>query len=400
MWSMPKIGGCPDERTLSRAFPLGAEGALARHLGSCPGCQGQWQALERLQNAGRELPIPPLSAEAAERIRAALVSHSVQRIRRPEAWRRPLLVLSAAGLAAAFVLVFRAGRQHPAGQTPSRAVSAAVERRGEVRAVHAAVFQRLRDAPDEAVQLQDGQIEVEVRPLGPGQRFRILTADAEVEVRGTAFEVTAVAGHLSQVLVLHGLVEVRPSGRAAVMLRAGQRWEATASGTPPEAAAHRRRAAGRRAASPGVVERLRAAPAEEPAESAADREFRQGWRALAEGDAEVAAQRFGRAIESGASDGVVEDARFFRGVALARARRPEEARRVLEDYLQRHPRSERAGEAQVLVGGLLLDAGQLDQAAALFRNAVADGVPEVRRSAVAGLAEVIRRANARGPEGR
>src|SRR5439155_21124756 len=64
MWSMPKIGGCPDERTLSRAFSLGAEGALARHLGSCPRCQGQWQALERLQNAGRELPIPPLSAEA------------------------------------------------------------------------------------------------------------------------------------------------------------------------------------------------------------------------------------------------------------------------------------------------------------------------------------------------
>ena len=54
----------------------------------------------------------------------------------------------------------------------------------------------------------------------------------------------------------------------------------------------------------------------------------------------------------------------------------------------------------MLVGGLLLDAGQLDQAAALFRNAVADGVPEVRRSAVAGLAEVIRRANARVPEGR
>jgi TolA-binding protein len=87
-------------------------------------------------------------------------------------------------------------------------------------------------------------------------------------------------------------------------------------------------------------------------------------------------------------------------MALARSRRPGEARRVLEDYLQRHPRSERAGEAEVLLGGLLLDAGQADQAAALFRNAVADGVPEVKRSAVAGLAEVIRRANTRVPDGR
>jgi hypothetical protein len=98
MWSMPRIGGCPDERSLSRAFSRGAEGALARHLESCPRCQGQWQVLERLRSACRQLPIPPLSAEAAERIRFALVNHSTQRIRRAEGWRRPLLVLCAAGL--------------------------------------------------------------------------------------------------------------------------------------------------------------------------------------------------------------------------------------------------------------------------------------------------------------
>ena len=81
-------------------------------------------------------------------------------------------------------------------------------------------------SPDEIVTLYEGVIDVEVTPLQAGERFRVVTADTEVEVRGTAFEVTARFGHVIGVSVRHGLVEVRPIGGAIAMVGAGQSWTA------------------------------------------------------------------------------------------------------------------------------------------------------------------------------
>src|SRR5204862_7461014 len=59
-----------------------------------------------------------------------------------------------------------------------------------------------------------------------GERFRVRVGAAEVEVRGTAFAVTAADDHLVAVRVEHGRVEVRPDAGAATMLSGGEAWGA------------------------------------------------------------------------------------------------------------------------------------------------------------------------------
>lgn len=73
-----------------------------------------------------------------------------------------------------------------------------------------------------------GVLALSVNKLSPGQRFVIETPDAEVEVRGTVFEVAVAnpetnCGAATRVAVTEGMVEVR-SGEHEVRLSAGQSW--------------------------------------------------------------------------------------------------------------------------------------------------------------------------------
>ncbi len=91
----------------------------------------------------------------------------------------------------------------------------------------------LSPQPDEIVLLADGRIEVEVEPLLPGERFRILTDDTEVEARGTRFEVAAAEGRLRAVFVTSGRVEVRRKDEAPCLLDPGKRWTVEETKPPP-----------------------------------------------------------------------------------------------------------------------------------------------------------------------
>jgi ferric-dicitrate binding protein FerR (iron transport regulator) len=66
--------------------------------------------------------------------------------------------------------------------------------------------------PDEIVRLFGGTLTVRVDPLRSNERFRIVTGDALVEVKGAVFDVTATEDRLTSVRVISGIVEVRPSG--------------------------------------------------------------------------------------------------------------------------------------------------------------------------------------------
>ena len=73
-----------------------------------------------------------------------------------------------------------------------------------------------------------GALALSVNKLSPGQRFVIETPDAEVEVRGTVFEVAVAnpetnCGAATRVAVTEGMVEVR-SGERKVRLSAGESW--------------------------------------------------------------------------------------------------------------------------------------------------------------------------------
>src|SRR6185295_16159671 len=59
------------------------------------------------------------------------------------------------------------------------------------------------------VTLDQGGLDITVRPLAPHERLLVQTMDAEVEVRGTMFRVEADAGRIRSVGVTAGKVEVR-----------------------------------------------------------------------------------------------------------------------------------------------------------------------------------------------
>lgn len=106
------------------------------------------------------------------------------------------------------------------------------------------------------------------------------------------------------------------------------------------------------------------------------------------GDAADAARAFAQSSVAGRGRAIAEDARFWEGVALARAGEPARAIAALRGFLGAFPRSSRAGEASARLGWLLLDAGETDEAARRFEAAVDDAVPAVRQSARSGLARI------------
>ena len=96
--------------------------------------------------------------------------------------------------------------------------------RATIRAIGPARFSRAQFQPDEIVRLDDGEIELEIAPLHAHERFRVVTDDGEVEVRGTRFKVSVIDHHLAAVHVWKGQVEVRSSGGAQAILAPGDDW--------------------------------------------------------------------------------------------------------------------------------------------------------------------------------
>jgi len=124
--------------------------------------------------------------------------------------------------------------------------------------------------------------------------------------------------------------------------------------------------------------------ADREAETDAGSAFARGWTALRAGDFQAAAEAFDRAAVARDSQ-LAEDAYFWRGVALDRAGRFAAASQALTVFLARYPDSDRRGEASVILGWLLVHAGQPQQAHELFSAAVGDPAERVRGSARAGL---------------
>ena len=244
--------------------------------------------------------------------------------------------------------------------------------------------------PDDVVRLDEGTIVLEVAPLLRGERFRVLTRDAEVEVRGTRFQVSAAGGELLAVSVSHGRVEVRSPGGGHAVLEAGDEWVrgAPGSGGASTAEPTTHPASGR--THPAAVA-LPARPSSPAGPPAARASFDCAWSLLRQGDPKGAAALFAEVERLARGKGIAEDALYWRAVAIARAGDGGEARRLFGDFLARFPGSPRAGEAATALGWLLLDSGDPSAARGAFERATADPSPTVRASALDG----IRRATGR-----
>jgi TolA-binding protein len=383
---------CPNELELARAASEGSSAELAAHLAACATCARAVEADREAIALARRIAVRVPAPEQCEEMRTSILAagaaiRSAPPARRTRAWV-VAGTLAAAAATLGFVLVPR-GDGHVAF-----ANHGTVQPHGGARYAASAL------APDEIVTLHDGAIDVEVSPLPPGSRFRVVTADSEIEVRGTAFEVSAQLGRLTGVIVRHGLVEVRVHGGAPRLLATGETWSAPPAITAEAAApaptdvvvvvgqrviatpAPARRApriAATVAPAPG------AAPPARPERSPQDLAYDAAWVAMRAGDFGKAATTFARVGILDPDGPLAEDASFWYAVALARAKRTE-AMSAFRELLDRYPRSSHVHEASAMLGWILVDAHVPDEAERRFRAALAARSPKVRESARAGLA--------------
>ncbi len=398
---------CPNPEALAEAYAGAGTLAVHQHVDRCESCAAQWRGYEELSALGRELPRASPAPARVEQLRT-LVLAAAQKERRPTVaalpWRAARTARWAAPLALAAsllaVLAVRSG-----GPESSH--------RGRVQAANGARLTHTRavladGSADEVVRLTDGRLRVAVDPLRGGERFRVRVGNAELEVRGTEFDVAAEQDQLTSVLVHEGTVVVRPRGGAEVILTKGQRWAPTpvlavlpapapvalvgpepvaAAPSAPVVKSRPRRSAALVAPQPAVP------PLPLPAKAgllggATEEAFAEGWQALREGDAAAAARSFDRAAQSAPDTALAEDARFWEAVALARAGNRNAAASAMGSFLDRYPANPRAAELSAMLGWILLDAGRLADAKARFMAALADPSPKVRQSAEAGLLEL------------
>jgi TolA-binding protein len=362
-----------------------------------------------LDAVARTLDLHEPTREAAEQVRTALLASAAGAPRARRA-RWPYAVAGGALAAAAAMAVWLGTRP---GEPP-RVVAVAPKQ--TITPLGVARFERVTDWSDFVVRLDDGAIAVQVAQLDVGERFRVKTADAELETRGARFDTGADQGRLASVAVKEGRVEIRRYDQQVVFLSAGEEWHRPTQVTreevpvpapvpPPPRVPHRERArSDRGSASPEARGPKSEAPAQpeapatappEPAPRPGEAEFRAGMAALRAGDAKGATSSFATACTIAQHDALGEDACFWSGAAAKRAGDTAAARSALATFLKSFPSSARAPEAAALLGWIRYDAGELDAAEQLFHQAEHDRVPQVRDSAQRGLTAIDRKRRAR-----
>ncbi len=375
-----------------------------------------------LDRVARSLEPAPPTAEQAEDNRTRLLA---ARLAVPQQRRRsaaPWVVSTGVALAAAAALiVWIAGRTQPS--TPIEPVIAALT---------PARYETVTEWPDYVVRVDDGRVALRVPERTSPDRFRIKTADAQLEVHGSQVVIEVETGRLLTVVVETGWVELTRPGEPPVVVRAGESWRhsqiAVAPNVPRDPATDPAPPVQDRASVPPRATPVRPAmtrpttsapaiptrskpnqPPVQPAITAAvlaspstatnpgEAEFRAGWSALRAGNAADAMKSFTAACTAARSSALGEDACFWTGVAAKRAGQAADARDALASFLRRFPHSARAPEASALLGWELYDRGELDAAEPYFRRAVDDKVPRVRDSAQKGLTAIARRRRTPAP---
>jgi ferric-dicitrate binding protein FerR (iron transport regulator) len=398
---------CPSSRDLlrgvSRTDGGGASRRVRDHVKNCESCRAEWASFARLADLSRMLPSPEVAPDDLEAVRTALLAES-RRPRKPMSWSLWLLWAPVVALVAAAALWLVHGREvRPerlvGPDTPARSSPASLHR-GVVHPGNTAVFSSIQGQPDEVVVLRQGEITVEVAHLAERERFRVLTGDAAVEVKGTVFSVTAADDRLVAVAVTRGQVVVRVLGHDPVTLGPNERWDSPfaerrsrpglrdpielfkqRNGPSPQSGHARERRL-------GLVRSDHPTPKASGTQSAAETAFADGWQALRSQRLADAAAAFSRAVDAAGDQPLSEDAWFWLAVCQARIPRTAEAKATLAAFAARFPHSPRIGEAADTLGWLLIDSGDLDGAERAFATAALGSGAGVRSSAKEGLRAV------------
>lgn len=426
---MSKIYKCPDPVYLTRAFSEGADQALLDHLEQCENCQNEWKQIKQVVDLGRKLPSGYPNEKRLDDVRIEIFASALAP--KPSLSRSKISAM-ALMIIAVFALIFTAVRFAPSLFNHKDIVAGEVYR-AKIRPQGFATYSVESSQPNEVVKLKTGTLTVTVDPLRPGERFRVIVGNAEVIVRGTVFDVIAKDGKLIDVLVQSGKVEVRTHVSQPIALGPGQSLDRVAPAPDSESKILVAQNDQSMKNSPNhnkasdvkqplinrterhvskktfdndrpktVVEKPDTAmqpspPKEEPdaivpprVKNPSQIAFESGWAALREGKHSDAAQYFGQAIKQAGNSPLVEDASFWHAVSLARAGKTNQAKNALTLFVNMYSRSPRRGEASVMLGWILLRAGDFAGAKSRFNTAVNDRVSHVRESAAKGLVEAAK----------
>ena len=338
---------------------------------------------QELAELAKSISVAEIPPERARAVRDSLLAATANRVPRS----RPSLVQSARvratfAVAASLIVLALFMRFWPSSRIEeSTAYRARVVAGASARFTH-------QPLPDETIRLVDGTVSLDVDHLAESERLRVVTGDAEVEVRGTAFVVEAVGDKLAWVHVLKGRVEVRASGHAPVILGALDHWRPAAPVSLPA----REIAAVTLTPVPVSTPRIRKpapaiAVATPPIPLPLDMEtpYRAAWDAFRRGDLEAAAAGFEGVANASKDGALASDAAYWRAVALGRAGHAPEAMRALREYVRRFPEAPQVGEAHAMLGWLLFDARDPSAARRSFEQALRSGSAAASESGKEGL---------------
>jgi TolA-binding protein len=401
---------CPSNEELSRAFSEGANDSVKAHLSVCPDCRNALQSFARLVDLGQDLPYEEPSADRIENVRLGIYIGALASQSQTSKRHRMTRMFSIAAATVAILLsVYFAAVAIGVPESPEIY-------RAQVAAMGDAVFTLETAQPDEVVRLVEGTISVNVDKLEPGERFRVLVGDSQVEVRGTSFTVEAEQDRLLDVHVFSGRVVVNQTAASPVTLdpkeslmdkQAIQLAEVTEPAVPDsevklpaanQAAAIKTPSSKTPIAKTSVaateitpespIETAAGTPTNTIQRSAAQTAFETGWSALKSGNYGQAADAFDRALKASGTDPIAEDSAYWLGISLSYAGKSARAETAMREFVRRYPGSPRAGEASVALGWMLFDRGDLTAARSQFSSALNDRVGKVRASAGKGLEAV------------
>ena len=346
----------------------------------------------------RQAPLDVPTAEHREEVRTALLARRADSKPRARSkwWQRIALPMAVAAAAAA--LFYMSASRLGQGSSPTAGV---IEHhnRGAVHARTGARFAQSTGDLDEIVRLHDGTIDIDVQPLGSGERFRVLVGSSEIEVHGTSFTVTADNDQLVSVQVARGRVEVRPANGTPTVLESGQSWRVrVATAEPSTSRVVQDVVQAPVAIRPRVIPKSldltiaqAPAPPRSPVERAPeDTAYNDAWDALRANKFHEAAAGFARTFALVPDGPLADDARFWRAVSLGREGRAVDAIAAFRELVDEHPGNTHRGEASAMLGWLLVEQRQLDEAHRRFRDAANDQSATVRASARDGL-DALRR---------
>lgn len=190
---------CPSGPELSKAMSEGVEPWMEAHVKACAPCGEEWRKSELIREAARALPWAEVDLEGVHTFGATLVH-----MQRPRAPSTTVRVAGITAIAAATLMAFWVGHESGGAEwieaDPPKIHRATVASKAGSQFVH---FTRKSEShrSDEMVRVRTGRLRVSVEKLRQGERFRVIASDAEVEVRGTEFEVVVVKDSLVAVHV-------------------------------------------------------------------------------------------------------------------------------------------------------------------------------------------------------